>query len=233
MRLEQQSKRLRVRNADPLTVSGARHRRLRRHSDLLPDSIRCIICGPSNCGKTNVMVCLLLDPNGLKFQNIYLYSKTPFQPKYETLGKILGGVDGLGYYVFTDNTEIVSPREAQPDSIFVFDDVACDKQNVMREYFSTGRHSAVDSFYLCQTYSRIPKQLIRDNANLILLFRQDEMNMRHAYDDHVNTDMTFDEFKRMCALCWRTNRYGFLVIDKDSDIDDGRYRKGFDVYIRR
>lgn len=27
-----------------------------KHSVLLPNSIRCIICGPSNCGKTNVVI---------------------------------------------------------------------------------------------------------------------------------------------------------------------------------
>jgi hypothetical protein len=47
----------------------------------------------------------------------------------------------------------------------------------------------------------------------------------------VNTDMKFEDFKHMCSLCW-TDRYGFLVIDKDSDIASGRrYRKGFDEYI--
>ena len=231
MRLEQQSRRLLVKNVDP--PSGTVVNRQHRHSDLLPDSIRCIICGPSNCGKTNVMVCLLLEPNGLRFQNVYLYSKTPFQPKYKTLGQILGSVEGMGYFVFSDNVEVMKPSEAARDSIFIFDDVACDKQNTMREYFSMGRHSLVDSFYLCQTYSRIPKQLIRDNSNLIVLFRQDEMNLKHAYDDHVNMDMTFDEFKKMCGLCWRNDKYGFLVIDKDSEIDNGRYRRGFDTYIRR
>lgn len=231
MRLEQQRKRLKVKNADP--PSADRGVAKRRHSDLLPDSIRCIVVGPSNCGKTNVVVCLLLDPNGLKFRNVYLWSKTPFQPKYQTLGEILKSVEGLGYYVFADNTEIIKPSEAQPDSVIIFDDVACDKQNAMREYFAMGRHSAVDSFYLCQTYSRIPKQLIRDNANLVVLFRQDETNLKHAYEDHVNTDMTFDEFKEMCALCWRESKYSFLVIDKDSDMDCGRYRKGFDTYIKK
>lgn len=229
MWLEQQRQRLRVKNADP---PMSRHQNRRRHGDLLPDSIRCIISGPSNCGKTNLVVCLLLDANGLRYRNVYLYTKTPFQPKYLSLGQILNGIEGLGYHVFTENTEIVKPCDAAGDSVFVFDDVLCDKQNAMREYFSMGRHSTVDSFYLCQTYSKIPKQLIRDNANLIILFRQDETNLKHVYDDHVNTDMSFDEFKSMCALCWRNDKYGFLVIDKDSHIDQGRYRKGFDTYIR-
>lgn len=230
MRLEQQRQRLTVKNVEPPSSGGAAQR---RHGDLLPDTVRCIVCGPSNCGKTNVAVSLLLDPNGLKFRNVYLYSKTPFQPKYRMLGEVLGKIEGFGYFVFSDNAEIVKPSEAERDSIFIFDDVACDKQDVMREYFSMGRHSAVDSFYLCQTYSRIPKHLIRDNANLIVLFKQDELNLRHAYEDHVNTDMSFNQFKDVCALCWRNDKYGFLVIDKDNDIDDGRYRKGFDTYIRR
>ena len=230
MWLEQQSQRLSVRNLDPLSSGEAQER---RHGNLLPNSVRCIVSGPSNCGKTNVAVSLLLDPNGLKFRNVYLYSKTPFQPKYTMLGEILGNIEGFGYFVFSDNAEIVKPSDAQRDSVFIFDDVACDKQDTMREYFSMGRHSFVDSFYLCQTYSRTPKHLIRDNANFIVLFKQDELNLKHVYEDHVNTDMTFNQFKDMCALCWRGDKYGFLVIDKDSDIDDGRYRKGFDSYIRQ
>ena len=102
MRLVKQRKTLRVDNLDGGRKLASKRR---RHSELLPESIRCIVCGPSNCGKTNVMVCLLLDPNGLRFRNVYLYSKTPFQPKYEDLRRIFEGVDGIGYHVYSDNTE--------------------------------------------------------------------------------------------------------------------------------
>ncbi|KAL6256683.1 hypothetical protein P5V15_012802 [Pogonomyrmex californicus] len=47
-----------------------------------------------------------------------------------------------------------------------------------------GRHSNVDCFYLCQTYARIPKHLIRDKANLLILFKQDGTNLKHVYNDH-------------------------------------------------
>ncbi|KYN28024.1 hypothetical protein ALC57_02564, partial [Trachymyrmex cornetzi] len=46
---------------------------------------------------------------------------------------------------------------------------------------------------VCQTYARIPKHLIRDNANLLILFKQDGTNLKHVYNDHVNTDMSYDE----------------------------------------
>ena len=120
-------------------------------------------------------------------------------------------------------------RVKRPNFIFIFDDVACDKKDAVREYFSMGCHVNVDCFYFCQTYARIPKHLIRDNANLLILFKQDCINLKHVYNDHVNTDMSvfIDEF---CLYrdCWQT-KYGFLVIDKDRALKE-RYRKGFNKF---
>lgn len=203
----------------------------KKHGVLLPNSIRCIIAGPSNCGKTNVVLSLLTHANGLKFENIYVYSKTLNQPKYMFLERCVSQVKGMGYFPHTDNTDIVRPQEAKPNSVFVFDDIACDKQDCIRQYFSMGRHNCIDCFYLCQTYARIPKHLIRDNANLIVIFKQDDMNLRHVYNDHVNTDMSFELFKQVCRDCWKTN-YGFIVIDKDSELLNGRYRKEFSTFLK-
>ena len=57
------------------------------------------------------------------------------------------------------------------------------------------------------------------------------MNLRHIYNDHVNTDMTFNEFKNLCLECWNSGKFGTIVIDKDSDISNGRYRKNFDHFL--
>lgn len=202
-----------------------------RHSELLPNSIRAIICGPSSCGKTNLLLNLLYSENGLAFQNIYLYSKSRYQPKYQELEEVLKMVPEIGYYPFDDNEKVISPTEAKPNSIFIFDDVACEKQQHIRAYFCMGRHKNVDSFYLAQTYSRIPKHLIRDNANLLIIFKQDYMNLKHIYNDHVNTDMLFAKFCEISQFCWKSSNYSCLVIDKTRDVNDGRYRKGFDEYI--
>ena len=204
--------------------------RSNRHGPLLPNSVRGVICGPSGCGKTNVLLSMLESPNGLCFENVYVYSKSLHQPKYRYLEQVLSLVDGIEYFPYSDNAEIVPPRDARPDSIFVFDDVACDEQNAIREYFSMGRHANVDCFYLCQSYARIPKHLIRDNANFLMLFKQDGTNLRHVYNDHVNTDMTFESFNDLCARCWR-RRYDFVVIDKDSSMYEGRYRRGFNEFV--
>lgn len=225
MKLLKQRHTLRITNFD-----GPSENRIHKHGPLLPFSIRCLICGPSNCGKTNLLLSLLYDPSGLKFQNIYLFSKSLYQPKYKHLEAVLKD-SGVGYFPFESNNDIPDPAETLPNSVIIFDDVACDKQDVIRTYFCMGRHSGIDSFYLCQSYARVPKHLIRDNVNLIILFKQDELNLKRIYSDHVNSDMEFNQFKRMCTVCWSQSRYGFLVIDKDCELDSGRYRKGFDTYI--
>lgn len=202
----------------------------RKHGILFPSTMRCIIVGPSNCGKTNVMISLIEHENGLKFKNVYVYSRSLYQPKYLYLKDLLKPIKGINYYTFSDSENIVHPSEAKPNSIFIFDDVACDNQQVIREYFSMGRHQHIDSFYLCQTYAKIPKHLIRDNANAILLFKQDELNLKHIYNDHVGSDMSFDNFKKICSHCWK-KPFGFLSIFKDEDLNRGRYRLGFDQFI--
>lgn len=226
MKIIKQKVSLSVENNDFKRASSS----YRKHGKLFPSTIRCIIVGPSNCGKTNVMISLIEHENGLKFENVYVYSRSLYQPKYLYLSELLKPIKGIEYYAFSASENIVHPSEAKPNSIFVFDDVACDNQDVIREYFSMGRHKNIDSFYLCQTYAKIPKHLIRDNANIIVLFKQDEMNLKHAFNDHVGTDMSFESFRKMCSHCWQ-KPYGFLTIFKDDDLNNGRYRMGFDHYI--
>ena len=67
MRFIKQSQVIKVQNFD----SDVKIKK--KHGALFPNSIRGIIVGPSNCGKTNVMLSILLDPYGFKFENIYIY----------------------------------------------------------------------------------------------------------------------------------------------------------------
>jgi Poxvirus A32 protein. len=201
-----------------------------KHSLLFPMTLRCLVIGPSNCGKTNVIMNLLEHINGLKFENVCVCSKSLNQDKYIYLKDLLKPIKGIGYKEFSSTEDLMEPSKAPPNSVFIFDDVACDKQDIVRDYFCRGRHNNVDCFYLCQTYVKIPKHLIRDNANSFVIFKQDDINLKHLYQEHIGTDMSFEQFKEMCSLCW-TRPFGFVSILKDCDIDKGRYRKGFDHFI--
>ena len=73
----------------------------------------------------------------------------------------------------------------------------------------------IDCFYLSQNYFKLPRQTIRENANVICLFPQDLKNINHIYNDHVGDDMTREEFRKFCKKCWE-KLHGFAVIDLTS-----------------
>lgn len=228
VKFEKQNYSLPIVNHDSKLTTKLYH----KHSALLGKGCkRGLIVGRSGCGKTNIAISLLLHPNGLRFENVYLYSKSLNQPKYDYLRKVLKPIKEIGYYEYEDASKLVKPSDCKTNSVILFDDVVCENQSVIRDYFCFGRHQNIDCFYLCQTYSSVPKQLIRDNANLIVIFNQDKTNLKHIYDDHVNVDMSFDQFKDLCSYCWMVN-YGCLIIDKESELNSGRYRKGFDCFIK-
>ena len=54
---------------------------------LLPRSIRGIIVGKSGCGKTTLLLNLLLRPGWLDYDNLCVFGKSLFQPKYRILIK--------------------------------------------------------------------------------------------------------------------------------------------------
>ena len=113
----------------------------------------------------------------------------------------------------------------------VFDDLLLEKQNKCESYYVRGKHSNVDCFYLAQNYFKLPRQTIRENANLICLFPQDLKNINHIYSDHVGDDMKKEEFRRFCKKCWDSTPHGFAVIDLTSKKDSGKYRQGFDNFF--
>lgn len=227
-------------NFDIEQDDGTRH-----HHWLLPPSIRCIICGPSGCGKTNLLLNFLLNKGFLRFDRLHLYSKSLGQDKYQFLrdwATELEKVAGKEVASFHSSSEDIIPveslckhREQQKShdgrSIMVFDDVMLEKQGPIEKYFTMGRHGGADCFYLTQNYFRIPKQAIRDNANLIILFNQDSKNLRAIHDTFVGGDMPFDEFRKFFSEC-AGQPYGFAVIDLTSKVYDGKYRCGFDRFYK-
>lgn len=206
---------------------------IKRHGTLLPNTIRCIIAGPSNCGKTNVLISLIESENGLSFENLYLYSKTLEQDKYIYLEKLIRSVADIGFFKFSASDQVIHPSITRKNSIIIFDDVIGERnQDIIKEFFCLGRHRNIDCFYLTQTYARISKHMIRDNCNFVILFRQDDLNLIHVFNDMgIACDMKFNEFKLFCLECWK-EKYGFVVVDLDSDVNSARYRKGFANYLK-
>jgi len=240
----------------------------RNNSPMLPRSIRGLIVGKSGCGKTNLLLNLLLKPDLLDYNKLVVYGKSLFQTKYKILKcgfdnnldketicnlfnnrgeiiqkdispyqilKYIGETNPTNNPIkcefFENDSNIIDPRElkATDKNLMIFDDVLLEKQNKCEDYYTRGRHSNVDCFYLSQNYFRLPRQTIRENSNFICLFKQDHKNLQHIYQDHVSQDMEYEEFKELCRLCW-AEPYNFFIIDLTSPIKNGRYRMGLDNF---
>ena len=73
MKFVQQSQTIKVINVDNTVQT---EKKIRKHGNMLPISIRGIICGSSNCDKPNMLISLLESRNGIRFENVYVYSKS-------------------------------------------------------------------------------------------------------------------------------------------------------------
>jgi len=54
---------------------------------LLPKSLRGLIVGKSGCGKTTLLLNLLLQPSWLDYSKLSMFGKSLFQPEYKILRK--------------------------------------------------------------------------------------------------------------------------------------------------
>ena len=76
---------------------------------------------------------------------------------------------------------------------------------------------------------RLPRQTVRENANLFMLYRQDAKNLSHIYRDHA-FDVPFDQFSKFCTDVWSAGKHNFVTIDTTSQPCCGKYRRNLDEY---
>ena len=166
---------MKIPNYDPVssaTTSGYR----RGHRSMPEDVFRMLICGPSNSGKTNILLHMLYKL--LEFDKIFLYSRNLHQIKYQgLLDDFAANINPqVGYEVIKapGGVDDIIPLDELPEhnqKIVIFDDLVCDKnQNDIINYFINGRHRNCSVIYLSQTFYKVPKN-IRDNCSHFCLFR--------------------------------------------------------------
>ena len=141
-----------------------------------------------------------------------------------------GGVDAM---FFDDVTRIPDPCEhdASKKNLLVLDDVMLGPQNKVEAYFTRGRHNNVDVIYITQSYFRLPRQTIRENANMFIFFKQDRKNLMHIFNDHCAGDgIPFELFCRFCNHVWQDDKHNFVTIDLTRLVELGKYRNGLNDF---
>ena len=239
----------------------------RVNSPLLPDNIRGLIIGKSNCGKTTLLLNLLLQPKWLDYNHLYVFGKTLHQQEYQIMKKgfevgltkqqivnifrnqeaftkvKLPPLEVLDQYTgarkgdikadfYADCVMIPDPTELSIDekNLLILDDCFLGPQSKAEAYYTRGRQNNCETFYISQSYFRLPRHTVRENANFIVLFPQDVKNLQHIYADHCDGDMSLIEFKRFCRTVWESGPHQFVTIDLTSGKLSGKYRKNLDCF---
>ena len=130
---------------------------------------------------------------------------------------------------FFDDCKLVpdpSSLDKNNKNLLVLDDCLLEKQNKAEAYYTRGRHVNSDVWFCSQSYFRLPRQTIRENASVIILFQQDSKNIRHIHADHC-TDISLEQFTTFCNQVW-TTKHQFVTIVLDLPTNSGKYRKIFD-----
>ena len=180
-----------------------------------------LIVGPSFCGKTHFLL------NKLQLirlcdseKQVHIITRSPEQ--YEDVGsKMKLDVGKLGLVVEEDLGD-ESIQEFQKCCV-VFDDMLDSNQKIIDPFFTRGRHNLCDVYYISQSYFEVPKRLIRNNSNKIILFQQTLKDIEHMYRDIAGFDMSYDEFKKLRSEAWK-EKDNYLIINRLEDKNGSKYQ---------
>ena len=162
---------------------------------------RTLIIGFSNYGIAYLMNLILLQ----KQEPIFIITKS------------------LNQYpnIKAQTSDEIQPLNEYENSVVVFDDMLLSKQESNIDLFFTGgRHNNIDIYYISQSFFHLPKNTIRINSNIIILFEQRDIIL--LFHDLAGLDMNLEEWKQLCRKAWE-NDYDYLQIDRFAKTGNGRY----------
>ena len=236
------------------------------NADFLPTSIRGLLIGSSNCGKTTLLFRMLLAKNVLDYNSLFIFSKSLNQKEYELIVEgfknklskeqiraIFENQDqfkgisikdicyetareipekdksNITISAFNSNVNVPDPSviDSKKKNLMIFDDVLLEKQRIIESYYTKGRHNACQAFYISQSFFGIPKGTVRDNSNLLILFKLNDRDVQEIHRQIVSSDMELETFRTLCKKVW-SEKYKFLVINKEHDQNINlKYTDGF------
>ena len=135
----------------------------------------------------------------------------------------------------TSGGGIPDPSDLSPQqkNLILFDDIMTGPQSKAEDYYTRGRDNNTSCIHIAQNYFKLPRQTIRENSNFLVLFKQDDKNLQHIYQDRCAEDeeiLPYDLFKAFCHAVWNDHMYNFVVIDNTRPSRVGKYRKNLNYW---
>lgn len=193
---------------------------------------RMSIIGPSNSGKTNLLIHIIKTCKN--FDKIYLYAKKLDEPLYENLIKqwsAMGTHHKLDLIEYSnDISEVVDVDVIYENkqNLIIFDDMVTEKNlKGVIELFIRGRKQNASIIFISQSYFSIPKD-IRINCDYFVVTRMgNKKELIEIAKDHT-TDISNDKFKEIYIDATK-DPHSVLVIDLKTQDPKMKYRKNFSM----
>ena len=148
--------------------------------------------------------------------------------KEKTISKIVeiykNSVDEIGTKIktlfSTDASKITLPNNLKPKRakhLIIFDNVINNKnQDVMKQYFTRGRHNNCNCIYLSQNFYDLDKNNIRNNSNFFIFFKLNNRDKESIYRDIFSYSFDKEQFDKLYNDIFN-EQYGYIAYNKDSD----------------
>ena len=195
----------------------------RKMVDFLDEDYRMLICGQSNCGKTNILMHMIRMPM-LYFDKIYFYTPNAHQEKIQDLIELMDDIlNKVGCEVLEIGDQDDIDTSEYPNyirKVVIFDNLvnAPDRvKNKIANHFTDGRHHLISPIYLSQSYYDVPQKL-RQNCSHMLLYPPSTKN-------HLN--LIAKENLISPELFDKLGPYEFLFLDKEKK----SVKKNFDENV--
>ena len=185
-----------------------------------------MIIGGSGSGKINVLLNLI--ENQPDIDKIYLYTKDPYEAKYQYLITNRG----VGINHFTDpkafieysndmhdvyeNIDEYNPHK-ENKILIVFDDMIADMihnkklNSILTKLFIRGRKLNISLVFITQLYFKVPKDVRLNTTHFLISKIPNKREPREIAISH-SSDISAKDFNNMYKKC-TAERYSFLVID--------------------
>ena len=155
----------------------------RFNNPLLPRSIRGLIVGKSGCGKTTLLINLLLKPGWLDYDTLFVFGKSLFQPEYKILRTAFAEGLPKEYILRLFNMRNEIQNSQIPPSLVVKEWVSSlNKESDIKSYFFESASDVPD-----------PRELNSEDKNLmifddLLLEKQNKTESYYVRGRHSNVD---------------------------------------------
>ena len=185
----------------------------RFNNPLFPKSKRGIIVGKSNCGKTTLLLNLLLRPGWLDYDNLFVFGKSLFQPEYRILKKAFEENLPKEYILrLFDMREEIQDKEAPPSI-------------VLQEWAKSVKKKSDIKCNFFETASDVPdpRDLNPEDKNLmifddLLLEKQNKCECYYIRGRHSNVDCFYlaQNYFELPRRTIRTNSNFICIFPQDT-----------------